>query len=45
MHVVPQVCGGNAGLLLRAANLQYDGDLEAGVRCNQVRCVLRSLLL
>ena len=45
MHGVPQVCGGNAGLLLRAASPQYGGDLEAGMHCNTCSAVCAGLSL
>ena len=45
MHVVPQVCGGNAGLLLRAASPRFRGDLEAGIHCNICSSVCAALSL
>ena len=45
MHVVPQVCGGNPGLLLRAATTQDDGDLDAGEQCNISSAVCAALSL
>ena len=31
---MPQVCGGNPGLLLRAANTRYGSDLKEGMHCH-----------